>query len=188
MHSVRELITLAKTKPGQLNYSTPGAGANGHMAMELFKLMTSTDMVAVHYKSGGPMLIDLIGGRVSPGFPTILPVIPHIKAGRLRALAVTTPRRSSTLPDLPTISEAGVPGYEFSGWWGVVVPARTPQPIIRKLNGELVKILGQPEVRERLVREGAEPAGSTPEVFTAYMQTETAKWNNVIKEAHIRAE
>ncbi len=187
VHSVKELITLAKAKPGELNYATPGAGANGHMAMELFKIMTGTDMVAVHYKSAGPMLIDLIGGRVSPGFPSILPVIPHIKAGRLRALAVTTPKRSSTLPDLPTISEAGVPGYDFSGWWGVVAPARTPNPVIKKLNSDLVSILGQLEVRERLVREGAEPAGTTPEVFSAYLQSETAKWSKVIKQANIRA-
>lgn len=186
--SVKELITLAKAKPGQLNYATPGAGANGHMAMELLKQMTEIDMVPVHYKSSGPALIDLIAGRVSPSFASILSVVPHIEAGRLRALAVSTPRRSSALPNLPTVAEAGVAGYEFTGWWGLVVPARTPQPIIRKLNGELVKILGQPEVRVRLLREGAEPAGSTPEIFAAYMQAETAKWSKVIKTANIRVE
>ena len=184
--SVKELIALAKAKPGQLNYSTSGAGTTGHMAMELLKQMTGIDMVAVHYKGGGPALIDLIAGRVSPGFATILSAAPHIEGGRLRALAVSTLKRSSALPDLPTVAEAGVPGYEFTGWWGLVVPARTPQPVIVKLNRELVKILSQPEVRERLVREGADPASTTPEAFAGYMRTEVAKWSKVIKDAHIR--
>jgi tripartite-type tricarboxylate transporter receptor subunit TctC len=185
VRSVKELIALAKAKPGQLSYSTSGAGTTGHMAMELLKQMTGIDMVAVHYKGGGPALIDLIAGRVSPGFATILSAAPHIEGGRLRALAVSTPKRSTALPDLPTVAEAGVPGYEFTGWWGMVVPARTPQSVIAKLNRELVKILAQPEVRERLVREGADPASSTPDAFAGYMRS---KWNKVIKDAHIRIE
>ena len=188
VRSVRELIALAKTKPGHLNYSTSGAGSTGHMAMELLKQMAGIEMVAVHYKGGGPALIDLIAGRVSPGFATILSAAPHIESGRLRALAVTTPKRSAALPDLPTVAEAGVPGYEFTGWWGVVVPARTPQPVVTKLNRELVRILAQPEVRERLVREGADPASTTPEAFAVYMRTEVAKWSKIIKDANIRAE
>ena len=186
VRSVKELITLAKSKPGQLVYSTSGAGSTGHMAMELLKQLAGIDMVAVHYKGGGPALIDLIAGRVSPGFATILSAAPHIESGRLRALAVTTVKRSSALPDLPTVAEAGVPGYEFTGWWGMVVPSRTPQPVIGKLNGELVRILGQAEVRDRLVREGAEPASTTPEAFAAYMRSEVAKWSKVIKTANIR--
>ena len=188
VRSVKELIALAKAKPGQLNYSTSGAGSTGHMAMELLKQMAAIDMVAVHYKGGGPALIDLIAGRVSPGFATILSAVPHIEGGRLRALAVSTPKRSAALPDLPTVAESGVPGYEFTGWWGVVVPARTPQPVITKLNAELVKILSQPDVRERLMREGADPASTTPQAFATYMRTEVAKWSKVIKDANIRVE
>lgn len=186
--SVKELIALAKARPGELNYSTSGAGSTGHMAMELLKQMTAIDMAPVHYKGGGPALIDLIAGRVSPGFATILSVAPHLEGGRLRALAVSTPKRSPALPDLPTVTEAGVPGYEFTGWWGVVVPALTPQPVIDKLNGELVRILAHPEVRQRLVREGAEPASTTPDAFAAYMRTEVAKWSKVIRDANIRVE
>ena len=188
VRSVKEMIAFAKAKPGQLSYSSSGAGTTGHMAMELLKQMAAIDMVAVHYKGGGPALIDLIAGRVSPGFATILSAAPHIEGGRLRALAVSTPKRSSALPDLPTVAEAGVPGYEFTGWWGVVVPARTPHAVISPLNGELVKILAQPDVRERLVREGADPASTTPEAFTAYMRSEVAKWSKVIKTANIKAE
>ena len=188
VRSVKEMIAFAKAKPGQLSYSSSGAGTTGHMAMELLKQMAAIDMVAVHYKGGGPALIDLIAGRVSPGFATILSAAPHIEGGRLRALAVSTPKRSSALPDRPTVAEAGVPGYEFTGWWGVVVPARTPHAVISKLNGELVKILAQPDVRERLVREGADPASTTPEAFTAYMRSEVAKWSKVIKTANIKAE
>ena len=188
VRSVKEMIAFAKAKPGQLSYSSSGAGTTGHMAMELLKQMAAIDMVAVHYKGGGPALIDLIAGRVSPGFATILSAAPHIEGGRLRALAVSTPKRSSALPDLPTVAEAGVPGYEFTGWWGVVGPARTPHAVISKLNGELVKILAQPDVRERLVREGADPASTTPEAFTAYMRSEVAKWSKVIKTANIKAE
>ena len=188
VRSVKEMIAFAKAKPGQLSYSSSGAGTTGHMAMELLKQMAAIDMVAVHYKGGGPALIDLIAGRVSPGFATILSAAPHIEGGRLRALAVSTPKRSSALPDLPTVAEAGVPGYEFTGWWGVVVPARTPHAVISTLNGELVKILAQPDVRERLVREGADPASTTPEAFTAYMRSEVAKWSKVIKTANIKAE
>jgi tripartite-type tricarboxylate transporter receptor subunit TctC len=145
-------------------------------------------MVAVHYKGGGPALIDLIAGRVSPGFATILSVAPHTESGRLRALAVSTPRRSPALPDLPTVAEAGVPGYEFTGWWGVVVPARTPPAVVNKLNAELAKILALREVRERLVREGADPASTTPDAFAAYMRAEVAKWSKVIKDANIRVD
>ena len=188
VRSVKELIALAKSKPGQLVYSSSGAGSTGHMAMELLKQLAGIDMLAVHYKGGGPALIDLIAGRVSPGFATILSAAPHIESGRLRALAVTTTKRSTALPELPTVAEAGVPGYEFTGWWGVVVPARTPPPVVAKLNGALVRILAQTEVRERLVREGAEPASTTPDAFATYMRAEVAKWNKVIKTANIRIE
>lgn len=184
-NSVKELIAVARSKPGQLNYSSSGAGTTGHIAMELFKQMAKVDMVPVHYKGGGPALIDLVAGRVSPGFATILSVVPHLKAGRLRALAVSTPKRSSALPDTPTVAEAGLPGYEFTGWWGMVVPANTPRQIVSKLNSALGMLLAQPEVRGNLVKQGADPEHTTPEQFSAFIKSEIAKLGKVVKDANI---
>jgi tripartite-type tricarboxylate transporter receptor subunit TctC len=186
--SVKELIALAKAKPGQITYSTSGAGTTGHMAMELLNQMAGIQMTAVHYKGGGPALIDLLAGRVSPGFATILSAIPHLQAGRLHALAVSTPKRSAALPQVPTVAEAGLPGYEFTGWWGMVVPARTPAAVVARLNAEVARILAQPEVRERFTREGAEPAASSPAEFAAYMRAEVDKWTRVIRQGNIRVE
>jgi tripartite-type tricarboxylate transporter receptor subunit TctC len=184
-NSVKELIAVAQSRPGQLNYSSSGAGTTGHIAMELFKQMAKIDMVPVHYKGGGPALIDLLAGRVSPGFATILSVVPHLKAGRLRALAVSTPKRSSALPDTPTVAEAGLPGYEFTGWWGMVVPAHTPRQIVSKLNAGLGMLLAQPEVRGNLVKQGADPEHTSPEQFSAYIKSEIAKLGKVVKDANI---
>lgn len=186
--TVSELIAYAKANPGKLNYSTSGVGTTTHMAMELLISMTGISMVPVHYKGGGPALIDLIAGRVSPAFTTILSVVPHLKAQRLRALAVSTPKRSSALPDIPTVAESGVPGYEFTGWWGVVVPARTPRSVVTNLNAQLGKILAQRDVRETLIGQGADPEHTSPEQFSSYIRAEIAKWGKVIKEANIRAE
>ena len=186
--TVKDLIAVARAKPGQINYSSSGAGSTGHMAMELLKQMAGIDMAAVHYKGGGPALIDLIAGRVSPGFATILSAIPHVEGKRLHALAVSTPRRSPALQQIPTVAESGLPGYEFTGWWGIVAPARTPASIVSKLNTELSRILSQPDVRERFAREGADPATGTPQAFTVYLRSEIAKWNKVIREANIRIE
>lgn len=183
--SVKELIAVARSKPGQLNYSSSGAGTTGHIAMELFKQMAKVDMVPVHYKGGGPALIDLLAGRVSPGFATILSVVPHLKAGRLRALAVSTPKRSPALPDTPTVAESGLAGYEFTGWWGVVVPANTPRQVVSKLNAELGRLLAQPEVRGNLVKQGAEPEHTTPGQFSAFIKSEIAKLGKVVKDANI---
>lgn len=186
--SVRELIVYAKARPGQLTYGTSGIGTTTHIPMELLISMTGIKMVPVHYKGGGPMLIDLIAGRVSPAFTTILSVMPHFQAQRLRALAVSTPKRSSALPDIPTVAESGVPGYEFAGWWGVVVPARTPRSVVANLNAQLGKILAQRDVREKLTGQGADPEHTSPEQFSSYIRAELAKWGKVIKEANIRAE
>jgi tripartite-type tricarboxylate transporter receptor subunit TctC len=183
--SVKELIAVARSKPGQLNYSSSGAGTTGHIAMELFKQMAKVDMVPVHYKGGGPALIDLLAGRVSPGFATILSVVPHLKAGRLRALAVSTPKRSPALPDIPTVAESGLAGYEFTGWWGMVVPANTPRQVVSKLNAELGRLLDQPEVRGNLVKQGAEPEHTTPGQFSAFIKSEIAKLGKVVKDANI---
>jgi tripartite-type tricarboxylate transporter receptor subunit TctC len=186
--SVRELIGYAQANPGKLTYATSGAGSTTHIPMELLISMTRIRMVAVHYKGGGPALIDLVAGRVSPAFTTILSVMPYVQSQRLRALAVSTPKRSSALPDIPTVAEAGVAGYAFTGWWGMVVPARTPQAVILKLNGELGKILAQKDVREKLIGQGADPEHTSPDAFAAYIGAETAKWGKVIRDANIQAE
>lgn len=186
--SVLELIAYAKAKPGQLTYGTSGMGTTTHIPMELLISMTGIKMVPVHYKGGGPMLIDLIAGRVSPAFTTILSVMPHLQAQRLRALAVSTSKQSSALPDIPTVAESGVPGYEFTGWWGVVVPARTPRSVVANLNAQLGKILAQRDVGEKLIGQGADPEHTSPEQFSSYIHAEVAKWGKVIKEANIRAE
>ncbi len=186
-NNVAQLIAYAKSNPGKLNYSTSGKGSTTHIAMELLISMTGTKMVPVHYKGGGPAMIDLIAGRVSPGFTTILSVIPHLKAGRLRALAVSTKTRSPALPDVPTVAESGLPGYEFTGWWGIVVPAHTPHSVISKLNTELGKILADPSVRENLIKQGATPEHTSPGQFGAYIVSEISKWSSVIKQAGIQA-
>ncbi|OGA51023.1 MAG: hypothetical protein A3G24_08375 [Betaproteobacteria bacterium RIFCSPLOWO2_12_FULL_62_13] len=186
--SVGELIAYAQANPGKLTYGSSGIGTTTHIPMELLISMTGIKMVPVHYKGGGPMLIDLIAGRVSPAFTTILSVMPHLKARRLRALAVSTPKRSSALPDIPTVAEAGVPGYEFTGWWGIVVPARTPRSIVANLSAQLGKILTLNDVRERLIGQGADPEHAGPEQFSSYIRAEMTKWSKVIKDANIRAE
>ncbi len=185
--TVGELIAYARKNPGKLNYSTSGAGTTTHIAMELLISMTKIQMTAVHYKGGGPAMIDLIAGRVSPGFTTILSVIPHLKANRLRALAVSTTERSPVLPEVPTVSESGLPGYEFTGWWGMVVPAKTPKKVVSKLNEELKKILADSSVKNNLIQEGATPTYTTPENFSAYIASEISKWTAVIKQAGIQA-
>lgn len=186
--SVRELIAYAQANPGKLTYGTSGMGTTTHIPMELLISMTGIKMVPVHYKGGGPMLIDLIAGRVSPAFTTILSVMTHLQAQRLRALAVSTAKRSSALPEIPTVAESGVPGYEFTGWWGVVVPARTPRSVVANLNAQLGKILAQGDVREKLIGQGADPEHTSPEQFSSYIRAEMAKWSRVMKDANIRAE
>lgn len=185
--TVGELITYARNNPGKLSYSTSGAGTTTHIAMELLISMTQIKMTPVHYKGGGPAMIDLMAGRVSPGFTTILSVIPHLKANRLRALAVSTKKRSPALPDVPTVAESGLPGYEFTGWWGMVVPAKTPQAVISKLNTALKGILTDPSARSSLIQQGAAPEYTTPAEFSAYIAAEISKWAMVIKQAGIQA-
>jgi len=180
--NTRELIEVAKTKPGSISYSSAGQGTIGHLAMELLKQVTKVEMEAVHYKGGGPALTDLLAGRVSPGFATIMSVIPHVKAKRLRALAVSTAKRSAALPDVPAVSEDGVPGYDFAGWWGMVAPAGTPKDVLEFLNGEVGRILRQPDLSAAFSKEGADPAHMTRAQFKAYLEAEIPKWARVIKE------
>lgn len=181
--SVRELITLAKARPGQLNYASTGAGQSTHLSMELFKTMAGINVVHIPYKGSSPALVDLLGGQVSLMFDNMPSSLPHVKAGKLRALAVSTLKRSPAMPQLPTVAESGLPGFEVSVWFGVLAPAGTPREIVNKLNGAIVKSLQNPDVRERLAGQGAEPIGNTPEQFTAQMQRDLVKWAKVVKDS-----
>ena len=188
VNSVRELIALAKARPGQLNYSGSGMGANAHLAAELFKSMTGTSIVHIPYKSAAPALTDLIAGQTQLMFATALSVVPYIKANRVRALGVTTAKRSRSVPDVPTIAEAGVPGFEASTWHGVLVPAGTPVAIVDRLNAEINRTLQQADVRDRLAALGAEIVGGTPKEFADHIQREIPKWAKVIKTAGVQVE
>jgi tripartite-type tricarboxylate transporter receptor subunit TctC len=184
--SVKELIALAKER--SLSAGSSGVGATGHLAIELFNLMAGVKLVHVPYKGGGPAMGDLVGGQVQLIFATTASAIPHIKSGRIKGIAVTTAKRSDLLPDLPTISEAGLAGFDANNWYGLVVPARTPREIIDRLNAEVTKILAMPDVRTTMFHPGLDPAPGTPEQFGAYIRTERAKWARVIKESGAKAE
>lgn len=186
--SVKELIALAKARPGELNYAGSGMGAVAHLAAELFKSMTRTNIVHVSYKSAGPALTDLIAGQTQLMFATSFSVIPHINAKRVRPLGVTTAKRARILPDLPTIAEAGVPGFEATTWHGVLVPAGTPTAIIDRLNAEINRMLQLPDMRDRLAALGAEIAGGTPQEFADHIQREIPKWAKVIRDSGARAD
>ena len=185
-NSVKELIALAKQR--SLSAGSSGIGATGHLAIELFNVMAGVKLVHVPYKGGGPAMTDLVGGQVQLVFATTASAIPHIKAGRLKGIAVTTIRRSALLPETPTISEAGLTGFDANNWYGIVVPARTPRAIIDQLNAVVTKILAMPDVRTTLQNQGLDPAGGTPEQFGAYIRSERAKWAKVIKESGAKAE
>jgi tripartite-type tricarboxylate transporter receptor subunit TctC len=185
--TVQELIALARAQPGKLTYGSSGAGNAGHLAGELFKSMAKVDMVHVPYKGGAPAMFALIADQVQLVFSSAPTAIPQVKAGKIRALAVTTLKRSAHLPDLPTISEAGLPGYEADNWYGVAVPARTPRAIIDRLNTEVVRALNMPDVKQLLFNQGLEVATGTPEAFGTYMKSEDIKWAKVIKDAGIVA-
>ena len=186
--SIKELIALAKAKPGALNYGSSGTGGLSHLSGALLASLAGIDITHIPYKGGAPALTDVIAGQIQMLFSTLLQSQAQLKAGRLRALAVTTAKRSPAAPELPTLQEAGVPGYEVAGWYGVMAPAQTPQTIVARLNREIVKILHTREVGERLSADGSEPVGSTPQQFGAHIKSEVAKWKKVVKEAGIRAE
>ena len=186
--SVRELLQLARAKPGALNYSAAGAGTNPHLAGELFNVLGNVDMVAVQYKGGGPSLLAVLGGEVGITFPNISEAIPHAKAGKLYVLGVTGSKRSAALPDVPTIAEAGVPGYEFSTWHGMLAPKGTPAAIVSLLNARVKETLTMPDLARFFEQMGFDIVASTPEEFAAHLKRESEKWGKVIKERHIRAE
>ena len=186
--SVKELIALAKARPGELNYASSGSGAAAHLAGELFKAMTGVQMQHIPYKGAQPALTDIIAGQAQLMFATSASVIPYVKAGRLRALAVTSARRSASVPELPTVAEAGVPGFEAITWHGVVVPAATPVAVVERINRDIVAVLHLPDLRERLESLGAEISTGTPRDFADYIAREIPKWAKVVKDSGARAE
>ena len=178
--TTKELIALARSRPGQLNYASSGSGAAAHLAAELFKSMTGTNMVHVPYKGAAPALTDMIAGQCQVMFATSLSVSPYLKAARLRPIAVTTAQRSASMPELPTVAESGVPGFEASTWHGLAGPAGLPQPIVDRLNAEVNRIIKLPEIRDRLAQQGTDVIGGTPQQMSAQIRLEIPKWAKVI--------
>ena len=186
--TVKELLALARSQPGRLNYASGGAGSSAHLAVALFAAMAGVDLAHVPYKGTGPGLNDLLGGQVQLAIFGIPPLLPHIRGGKLRALGVTGKSRTAELPEVPTVDEAGVPGYEVNPWYGLLAPAGTPPAIVARLSSEVTKIVRAPEMREKLAAQGAEPAGGTPEEYAAVIRAETVLWTRVIREAGIKSE
>ncbi len=186
--SVKELIALAKAQPGRLNYGSGGNATSNHLAGELFRILAGIDVVHVPYRGVPQALIDLVAGRLQFSFGSSVASLPQVKEGKLRLLAVTAARRSPALPDVPTIAEAGVPGYEFTGWMGVLAPVGVPRSIVMKLHHDIKRIAHLPDVKQRFAVDAADPVGSTPEEFTAYLRSEIARWTKVVKAANIRAD
>lgn len=186
--SVKELIALAKSKPGEINYGSSGNATTSHLTMELFKTTADIDMVHIPYKGAAPAMTALLGGHVSLVFDSITVAMPHVKAGKLRVLGISSLKRSPAAPDLVTISESGLPGFEVIGWYGVLAPAGTPREIVTKLNNEIAKILQMPDLKERLSGQGLDLVSDTPEQFAAHIKKEIAKWAKVVKSAGIRVD
>src|SRR5256886_5655572 len=182
---IRGLIALAKASPGKLSFGSSGTGAASHLSAELFKSMAGVDLLHVPYKGTGQALTDLLAGHVNLMFAPSQTVMPYVHAGKLKALAVTGARRSETLPDLPTVAESGLPGYEAMGWFGLLAPAATPKGTVAKLSADANRVLAMSEVREKMLGLGAEPAGNTPEQFARFIRSDQAKWSRLMKEAGI---
>jgi tripartite-type tricarboxylate transporter receptor subunit TctC len=186
--NVKQLVALAKSRPAQLVYASAGVGQPGHLAFELLQHSAQVKLTHVPYKGGAPAVIDLVGGHVMMFCSGIMPAIPHVRSGRLRAIAVSTSARSPVAPEVPTMIEAGMPGFDLPTWYGVLAPAGTPREIVGKLSGEITRIIMLPDVRERLLREGAAPAPQSPEQFAQFIQAEVSKYATIIKEAGVKAE
>ena len=184
--SVKELIVYGNANPGKLNHGSPGLGSTGHLSAELFKASAGLKMTHVPYKGSAPTLADLIGGQIQVVIDNIPPYLPQVQAGKIRALAITTAQRSPAAPNLPTMQEAGIAGYEAGSWFGLLAPVGTSKDIVQKLSVETRRILQLPDIKERLSAQGAEPAGGTPEEFAAFIRVEQAKWRKVIEQANIK--
>ena len=186
--SINELIALAKARPGQLNFATGGIGSTPHLSMELFKRTVKLDIVAIHYKGEGSALVETIGGHVHMLAASISVLLPYVRSGKLRGIAVTTAKRSTLAPEFPTIAESGLPGFDTNTWSGIVAPAATPREIIHRLNTEIVQWLSQPNTKQQLVKMGLEIVADTPEQFAAFLRDEYAKWGKIIRDLNLRAE
>jgi len=186
--SVKELIALARARPGQITFGTGGIGSTPHMSMELFKAMAKVDILPVHYKGESPAIIEAVGGHVQMLATSIAVLLPHVRAGKLRGLAVSTAKRAATAPDIPTIAESGLKGFETTSWQGIVVPSATPRDIVHKLNAETVHVLTQPAARDQFLKLGVEIVADTPEQFYEFLKAENARWGKLVKDLGLRAE
>ncbi len=186
--TVKELIALAKARPGELNFATGGIGSSPHMSMELFKSTVKLDMVPIHYKGDGAAIIDIIGGQVPMLTSSISALLPYVRSGKLRGVAVTSLKRSTVAPDFPTIAESGLPGFEVITWFGILAPAATPKEIINRLNSEIVQAVSQPALREQLTKMGFEIVANTPEQYAVFLREENVKWGKVVKDLGLRTE
>ncbi|WP_406624311.1 Bug family tripartite tricarboxylate transporter substrate binding protein [Acidovorax sp. SDU_ACID1] len=186
--TVQELIDYAKAHPGDVTYGSPGSGASPHVSGALFQSLTGAQLTHVPYKGSAPAMSDLLGGQIAVMFDNMPSAIQHVRSGKLRPIAVTTAKRSPELPDVPTIAEAGVPGYEATSWFGMFAPAATPKPVLDKLHAALVKVLGQAEVKKKIAEQGGDPVAETPAQFAAFIQAEAAKWGKVVKESGASAD
>ena len=183
--SVKEFIALMKARPGQFNYASAGPGSPQHLTAEMFKFMAKVEMTHIPYKGSGPAIVDLIGGQIPFAFESMIPILPHVKSGKLRGLAVTSKQRSPVLPEVATVDATGVPGFESIAWYGVVAPAGTPKDIIAKLNAEMVRIANLPDIKQRLIEMGSPPVAGTPDQFGALIRSEIPKWGKVVKQANV---
>ncbi|WP_026434755.1 tripartite tricarboxylate transporter substrate binding protein [Acidovorax sp. JHL-9] len=181
--TVPEMIAYAKANPGKINFGSPGNGASPHLSGELFKSLAKVDLTHIPYKGSAPAVTDLLGNQIAIMFDNMPSVIPHVRSGKLHAIAITTSKRSAELPDVPTIAEAGVPGYEAMSWFGMFAPAATPKPVLDKLTGALAKVLANPEVKKKIADQGGEPVNETPAQFATFIKSESAKWGKVVKES-----
>jgi len=186
--NVRELIAFAKANPGKLTFGSSGAGAASHLSAELFKSLARVDMLHVPYKGTGQAVTDLLAGQIDLMFAPAQTVMPHVQAGKLKALAVTSAKRSATLPDLPTAAESGLPGYEAIGWFGLLAPAATPRAVVAKISADANRVLADPQVQQKSVALGAEPSGDTPEEFAKFIRADQAKWSKLMREKGIEAQ
>ena len=181
--TVPEMIAYAKANPGKINFGSPGNGASPHLSGELFNAMAKVELTHIPYKGSAPAVTDLLGNQIAIMFDNLPSVIPHVRSGKLRAIAISTAKRSHELPDVPTIAEAGVPGYEAMSWFGLFAPAATPKPVLDKLSGALAKVLANPEVKKKIVDQGGDPVSETPAQFATFIQSESVKWGKVVKES-----